>query len=157
MKRLLFLRHGQAGQWVDDDFSRELTKDGIESIKLKAELIKAKNFKLDLIISSPSQRTEQTAEIVQKTQAFSVDILYESFLYDGYSTSEMIDYINDLPNFMETILIIGHNPNLSTLVSNLSSSKELGMNPGAIIGIEFNIDFWNKIEARQGSIFQETP
>jgi len=85
--KYFLLRHGQTIYQKEDrkmiyydneNASLEITKEGKERIKEQAE--KLKEYKIDLIFSSPYLRVKQTAEIVSK--ATGRDIIYDERLVD---------------------------------------------------------------------------
>ena len=64
MKKLVLIRHAKS-DWSNpflDDFLRPLNKRGEKNAPLMAKVLKEKNIRPDLIISSPSLRTKQTLE-----------------------------------------------------------------------------------------------
>lgn len=63
--KLIFIRHGQATAYCDDDAGRNLTDFGQAQATETAEYL-TKNHNVDLIIASPFNRAEQTARILQK-------------------------------------------------------------------------------------------
>lgn len=69
--KVVFIRHGEAlddvenryGGWYDP----ALSPKGLAQAKETAQKLKEKNFKVDLILSSPLRRAVQTAEIISQT------------------------------------------------------------------------------------------
>lgn len=61
--KLLFVRHGQAAPYCDDDAGRDLTDFGQQQAVQTAKQIVATQ-ELDLIIASPFNRADQTAKIL---------------------------------------------------------------------------------------------
>lgn len=152
MKRIYFLRHGKAAPMNDSDIFRVLTSDGKHQVNEVATKFKKSGNNINLIISSPATRAKETAEIFQETLDQNHDILFEHFIYEGYSTDELINYFNDLPQIFDSILFVGHNPNISRIIMNLSIDADIALAPADIIGLEFNIDFWSQLESRSGEI-----
>ncbi|HSX32097.1 MAG TPA: histidine phosphatase family protein [Candidatus Saccharimonadales bacterium] len=67
MKKLYFMRHGISAANVEHRFSNDdepLTEEGKFEVKLAAEAAKAQGITIDLIITSPLPRTQETAKIV---------------------------------------------------------------------------------------------
>lgn len=152
MKRLFFLRHGNAAPMSDSDIFRVLTNEGKKQVETIANQFKTSNFEIGLIISSPASRAKETAEIFHTVINSDVEILYESFIYEGYTTNEIIEYFNDLPDLITTVLFVGHNPNISNTVNNLAKNINIAFSPAEIIGLEFDIQFWYQLEVRTGEI-----
>lgn len=63
--KLIFVRHGQAGPYCEDDAGRDLTEFGRLQATQTAQHITSMH-QLDLIIASPYNRADQTAKILQE-------------------------------------------------------------------------------------------
>lgn len=62
--KLVFVRHGQAGPYCEDDAGRDLTDFGRLQAAQTANHISAA-YQVDMIIASPYNRADQTAKILQ--------------------------------------------------------------------------------------------
>ena len=61
MKKLFIIRHAKS-DWQDstlDDYDRPLNKKGEKNAPFMGQLLKEKNIKPDIIISSPAKRTDR--------------------------------------------------------------------------------------------------
>ena len=116
---LFFLRHGEAAEkgvsGVSKDSERPLTREGMDQILEMARGMKAMDLFFDWILSSPFVRARQTAEIVAevfKTQ----DLLEETQnLVIGADPEELIREVGT--RFEKSVLLVGHEPFLSRLIS----------------------------------------
>lgn len=61
--KVIFVRHGQAAPYCEDDAGRDLTDFGRLQVQQTAQYL-AKHYQLDLIIASPYNRADQTAKIL---------------------------------------------------------------------------------------------
>lgn len=159
MKRIILVRHSQAQQdKTEIDFEKQLTKVGQKDSKIIAEAILAHGIKLDAIVTSDAVRAKETAEIF--ANIFNIEksaIIEEHFLYDGYTTGQLTDFIYTQPNEYETILIIGHNPFISQAGIRLSRNFHRSFPTTGCLGLKFMIEDWH-IEAGSGDIdFFEFP
>jgi phosphohistidine phosphatase len=152
MKRIFFLRHGSAAHMGENDFSRALTTKGKEEVNKIADYFHKSQFSIDLVISSSAIRAKETSDIFIQNAKSKTEILYESFIYDDYSTEDIIEYFYDIPDMLNNILFVGHNPNISRISMNLGKNLEISMSPAEIIGLEFEIEIWNQLESRSGEI-----
>jgi phosphohistidine phosphatase len=150
MKSIFFLRHGEADNYGESDFVRKLTDIGKKQVINICRKFAQHQFQINYIISSSAIRAKETAETFRKKLPYTVDLLFEDFLYEDFSTQDFIEYVIDLPQQFNTILLVGHNPTISNIVSNLSSSLNASMKPADLIGLKFDIGEWNQIEARKG-------
>ena len=69
MKTLILLRHAKSSWDFPDlsDHDRPLNNRGKKDAPLMAEVLKKKNIAIDLIISSTSKRTMETAKVFANT------------------------------------------------------------------------------------------
>ncbi|MCB1586478.1 MAG: histidine phosphatase family protein [Xanthomonadales bacterium] len=140
-KTIFVVRHGHAVSHAETDFARALTEKGIHAVKQTADFIK--NFsenlsqKIQACICSAAERTSQTAKIVcSHCRINCVETKKE--LYSTYS-GEWLKQVEESP--FETLLLVGHNPTLSELVTRLSGQRTY-MSPSdcAIVSLEFKED-----------------
>ena len=118
---LYILRHGIAVErgtpGYKKDSDRPLTPEGEEKMRQIAEAMRGMDLKFDLILSSPYARAEQTAKIV--AGELDEDVSYSDYLVPGGNALELIGEIND--ERPQRVLLVGHEPDLSSLISVLVS------------------------------------
>ncbi len=153
MKTLYILRHGQKEEIEgQDDYDIKLTLKGEEDIKIVAQKLKSKKVLPDLIISSPSLRTRQTAQIVAKELNYTKNIGYNEILYKAF-LNELIESISYTYDTINTLMIIGHNPSLSAFVFNFTGfQKRVEM--GAVIRIDFDCSSWLDIDKNSAKLIE---
>ncbi len=116
---LYILRHGIA---VDhgvrnNDSERPLTEEGEEKMRLSANAMKKLDLKFEAILSSPYVRARQTAEIVAKKLDLIKKLkLTQNLIYE-VSPLKIVDEISENYSKAESILLVGHEPYLSMLIS----------------------------------------
>ena len=86
IKNAITLLHGYGG----DDFGREISKKGILKTNLVVkELLKQKVY-FDIIFTSPSKRTKQTIQILNKAfDKKKLKIIKERKIYETYKDSKL--------------------------------------------------------------------
>ena len=154
MKRLILIRHSKTEIIYDGigDFERQLKSRGRTDAKLVASHLKRKGFIPQLIVSSFAVRAIQTAEVMSKVFNYPIEkIQKESFLYDGFTTSEFIDFINNTDNSIDTVAVIGHNPEIALTGMNLTDKDFFHFPTTATVIIDYDVDNWKDIEVREGS------
>ncbi len=160
MKRLILVRHGKANpeHKEDNDIDRDLIKKGQKDSKLIAEVLKKNKVKPDLIISSVANRALQTAEIFAEIMEIDKnEIKQEQFLYDGYTTGQLSDFIGEQSDDLQTIMIVGHNPFISQSGIRLSKNFHQSFPTVGCLGLKFNVENWH-FEPGSGDIdFFEFP
>ena len=123
---IYILRHGIAVErgtpGYKKDSDRPLTKDGEEKMRQIAEAMVGMELKFDLILSSPYVRAQQTAKIVAK--ALGEEVTFTKFLVPDADPLDLIAEIND--EKPHTVLLVGHEPDLSQLISMLACGTTAG-------------------------------
>lgn len=127
---LYLLRHGLAVErgtpGFEADASRQLTPKGRRQLHKIAAAIRGMNVRLDMILSSPLVRAHQTAEIVAADLKLKKQLALADELKPGGDAKKLIRKITALKPQPENILLVGHEPDLSGLISALVAGR-----PGA--------------------------
>ncbi|WP_167618302.1 SixA phosphatase family protein [Maribellus sediminis] len=154
MKRVVIVRHGKAVPYgYDDDFSRDLQPRGKSDAGLVSSELKRRNVKPDLMISSPAKRALKTARIFADNLDYQqADISEVPDIYDGLTTREFVELINNLPEEAETVFFFGHNPGFHYFATNLLKDFRNDMPTTSTVGIDFDVNNWKDIEARTGDL-----
>ncbi|MBI3232957.1 MAG: histidine phosphatase family protein [Bacteroidetes bacterium] len=153
MKNLILMRHAKAENPFDiSDQQRKLTTSGVEEAESMAKKMLKKNLKISYIISSPANRTKQTAEIIAKH--YEIDpahIVYETTLYEA-RLSNLLDVVNEIDESKNDVLLVGHNPSMSDAVG-LFTQKNLDNLPTAgVLQLQFKKSKWQDIEPHCGEL-----
>ncbi len=117
MKTILLMRHAKSS-WKDKnlkDQKRPLTKRGKRNAPQMGELIKEKELIPQVILSSPAERAKQTAELFKKGSGYQGEIQYIDSLYMA-EADEFVHELRKLPDDLERVMVIGHNPGLESLL-----------------------------------------
>jgi phosphohistidine phosphatase len=134
--RLYFLRHGLADwpEWdVARDHERPLTKEGVKKMKAEAKTIAALDLQLDAILSSPYTRAYQTADIVARELGLEVQI--EPLLAPGFDLERLIDLLRTHAT-AQALLLTGHEPSFSAVISQLIGNGRLLIKKGALARVD---------------------
>lgn len=120
---LFILRHGDAEPRAAgiDEFDRALTGKGREDIRKVAAWIKSADLSFDLIATSPFKRAKETAEIVAKVLGKKIDT-WPSLAPEG-DRKALTMAISQLEG-VESLLIVGHEPLLSTFLSQVIAGDD---------------------------------
>ena len=125
---LYFLRHGLAGQHPDalykNDSLRPLTEEGKEKMHGEMLGMQALGLTFDAILSSPYVRARQTAEIVAQGYKIKKEKIHlTNNLLAPASIENLLDEIHARLPKSKNILLVGHQPHLTELISSLLKSK----------------------------------
>jgi phosphohistidine phosphatase len=118
---LYLLRHGLAAeptvQGFAKDADRPLIPEGERKLAQIAKAMDALELSFDLILSSPYLRARQTAEIVAAALKARKALEFSETLTPGGSAKKLVELLNGLKPAPESVLLVGHEPHLSGLIS----------------------------------------
>ena len=121
--RLSLLRHGIAvergSSGDEDDGERSLTAKGERRMRRSAEGMLALGLTYDLILSSPYLRARQTADIVAQILKTAEGIHLSDRLTPAGSPRQLLAALQTEYREWQEILLVGHEPYLSRLISTL--------------------------------------
>src|ERR1700680_1115521 len=118
---LFILRHASAGTRRANpviDVKRPLDKEGKHHCLQLAHVLNALQTQFDLIISSPLKRSLQTAALVGTETGYEAPILQTTALAPSATFRDFQDLLHDHAD-RENVLVVGHNPNISTFLGSL--------------------------------------
>jgi phosphohistidine phosphatase len=122
---LYILRHGIAVEpgtpGLGKDSERALTPEGKRKLRQIAAAMQALELCFDHILSSPYVRAEQTAVIVAEAMKAREQVELSEALTPSGSLRDLIAAINHLRPEPQEVLLVGHEPYLSELISLLVS------------------------------------
>lgn len=145
MKTLLLMRHAKSS-WKEKDIpdhERPLNKRGRHDVPMMGELLVDRELVPQRIISSTAVRSRQTAEGVAKEAGFQGDIIFQDRLYMA-EAEEYIHVLRELPDDLERVMIVGHNPGLEVLLQLLSGRIE-SLSTAVIAHLVLPIDHWESL------------
>ncbi len=160
MKRVVLVRHAKAVPYgYEDDINRDLRDSGVIDAQRISSELKIRGILPDKMISSPALRALKTAQIFADTFAFEKkNIRKNEEIYDGLTTAEFVDIIRTLPKEAKTVFFFGHNPDFNYIAQNLLTSYAQDMPTCAVVGIDFDVDSWEKVIPRTGlMVFRLVP
>jgi phosphohistidine phosphatase len=103
------------------DSERKLTEEGVRKMRRAARGMKAAKLSFDVILSSPHVRAKQTAEIVADVFGLEKRLeLLPALTPDG-NPKELLDALSHKHGKRKRVLLVGHEPYLSRLISVLIS------------------------------------
>ncbi len=136
--RLYFLRHGIA-DWPDwdpaRDHERPLTKDGLKKMKEQARTLADLGVKFDAILSSPYTRAYQTADIV--AGKLGLEVKTEPLLAPGFNSDKLAEIVSSFADD-QALLLVGHEPNLSMVITELIGGGRVQLKKGALARVDVN-------------------
>ena len=125
---LFILRHGEAGKRpasTGNDSKRPLTAAGEKEITEIAESLKKIGVKFDVILTSPLKRAQQTADLVARQFKTQKKVRQAPELSPEGSKSDLYRMLSSLKEGT-SILLVGHNPYLSEMISEMVTDGKYG-------------------------------
>lgn len=136
---LYLLRHGKAEEAGPDtgDADRRLSKKGREEISAAGRWMAAQELRFDLIAASPLVRAQETAAIIAGCLGEKDRLMTWKVLAPGGNPESVCRQIKRHTD-VRVLLLVGHEPLLSALVSRIISGDEnaaIAMSKGALAKI----------------------
>ena len=152
MKKILILRHAKAEPAADGkrDFQRPLTDKGREDARAVARNLAKLDLVPDLVLASAAPRAAQTADGAvqalprqggQGGQGGRVPVEKVKSLYAA-SPEQWMERIRKVPPQTETLLVVGHNPELDDLVLALAN-RPVHLRKAALAVLQFKEEWKN--------------
>ena len=141
-KTLLILRHAKSS-WKNEklkDIDRPLKHRGEEDAVVIGKVLTMAELVPQVILSSPAERAKQTAELVAAEAKFKGGLTFVDSFYMG----EPENYIKELkllPDEIERVMVVGHNPGLEALLQ-LLDGKVDSLPTGSLAYLVLDIKPW---------------
>ena len=145
MKTLLLMRHGKSS-WKDKDLpdhERPLKKKGKKDSEKMAKLMKDKELIPGYVLSSTAKRAKMTVEEVINQIGYQGEIKYLDVLYQA-EPNDYVSVLAEVPDEVDNVLIVGHNPSLEAFVQILSNDIE-SLPTAALARIDLAINSWKEM------------
>ncbi|HEX2979263.1 MAG TPA: histidine phosphatase family protein [Anaerolineaceae bacterium] len=145
MKTVLIMRHAKSS-WDNPkltDPERPLHKRGRKDAPKMGALLRKKALIPQLVISSSALRARQTAELAMEKMDYVGEAQFLDLLYMAEADA-YLEKLRSLPDGVERVLVIGHNPGLESLMQILSGKIE-ALPTASIANISLPIDHWGEL------------
>src|SRR5713101_5069885 len=112
---IYFLRHASAGEPMSNpkkDEKRALDEVGVEQCGNVGRALAALDVQVDVIISSPLKRAAQTASLVGNEISYEGKLQLDDALRPAATFADFHRLLDKYAKY-ESVMVVGHNPNLS--------------------------------------------
>ena len=159
MNRLYLVRHAKS-DWNYPgraDFDRPLNKRGKKNApRMGKYLRKVQQVAPDYVLCSTAKRARSTAKRLCKALKFPKSrIAWHERIYSGYS-EDVLDLVRQIDNRYREVMVIGHNPDMTVLVNQLTGSAIGNVPTCGVAGIDLPIDDWADVSSGD-LVFFEVP
>ena len=107
------------------------------------ELVREYGLIPDVVLSSDALRARLTAEAMAEAAGYAGEILLDPQLYMA-SPSDILSLLPTVRENPKTVMIVGHNPGLETLVEQLTGERQ-DLPTAALAQIDLPIDQWRDL------------
>ena len=145
MKKLLLMRHAKSS-WKKKnlaDIERPLSPRGEKDALAMGRLLRKKDLVPDLIIASPAVRARQTAQAVAEKSHYPKEVLFIETLYMA-EAPEILGALASLPDEVNSVLLVGHNPGLEYILQVLTGKIE-SLPTATIAYLSLPVSHWPEI------------
>jgi phosphohistidine phosphatase len=139
---IYFLRHASAGSRLSNpkkDEKRGLDQDGIEQCGHIGRALAALQVQVDVMISSPLKRATQTASLVGNEMGHEGKLQIDDALRPQATFADFRRMLDKYAR-VETIMVVGHNPNLSEflgrMISEAGGEASVDLKKGAVARVD---------------------
>jgi phosphohistidine phosphatase len=145
MKTLFLVRHAKSS-WDDPalaDEDRPLNARGKRDAPKIGKRLAKRHVKVDVILSSPANRALKTARVLADKLDYKLkNIIVDDRLYPG--GDDMLEFVRNLGNKSNRVMLVGHHPALSNLAHRLSSDIA-HMPTCAVAEFTFKAKMWRDV------------
>jgi Phosphohistidine phosphatase SixA len=134
-RQLLVLRHAKSA-WDTDapaDFERPLARRGKKDAPRVGKWLREQGLVPDYVLSSPAKRAKQTAVAVCRELGLKKhELTWDARIYEA-SREQLLHLLTACPENAKTVLLVGHNPGLESLLTYLCGSDILVPEDGKLM------------------------
>ncbi|MEU6095755.1 histidine phosphatase family protein [Streptomyces sp. NPDC047079] len=122
-RRIVLFRHAKADWPQVADHERPLADRGRKDAAVAGLKLAETGIGFDLALCSTATRTRETWKIAVQELPHRPKTIYEERIYDA-SPGELIALLNEIPDDVQNVILIGHNPGIQGLADVLSVAAE---------------------------------
>lgn len=153
MKKLYLVRHAKSS-WKDrslSDQQRPLNQRGLKNAPEMGRRLAKAGVTIDQIISSPANRAFTTASILARKIGYEEDRIQinDDLYFNGLSS--MLGIIQHTKPGLQNLMLVGHNPDMSSMINSLCNDQVDNVPTCAIAVIEFDSN-WSKVIYHSGNL-----
>ena len=151
MKYLYVMRHGDAevNNFDLDDFERDLSESGSKKVKEVAQRFAQKADTIELLVTSPAKRAFNTAKLWRLHSGMAEhNVRTDSRIYRAKSP-DLLRLIGSIDEGVNNLMLIGHNPGITDLVSDLVRDRTISIPTSGIVRLFLPVANWYEVESEK--------
>ncbi|MFI7496903.1 SixA phosphatase family protein [Streptomyces sp. NPDC049687] len=122
-RRIVLFRHAKADWPQVNDHDRPLAERGRKDAAVAGRKLADTGISFDLALCSSAVRTRETWKLAVHEFPHRPKTVYEERIYEA-SPGELIALLNETPDDVRNVVVIGHNPGVHALTDILAGSAE---------------------------------
>jgi phosphohistidine phosphatase len=143
-KELFVVRHAKSS-WDDptiSDHDRPLNERGLRNAPDMGSRLSDREVSPDALISSTALRARTTARIIADSLGWPEErVVLDRALYHA-SATELQEYIGGLDDSHFSVMLFGHNPGMTSLVSHLFGLPIDNLPTCGVVHLQFSTESW---------------
>lgn len=147
MKTVYIVRHAKSSWDFPhlNDEERPLLEKGKKRTRLINDFLIKEKINVDLIISSHAVRAHETAKIIARAVGYPPEnIRIDRMIYHA-NANRLADQFFDVPESVESIMLVGHNPTLTNFANMYLDEKIEWLPTSGVVSINFETDKWEEV------------
>jgi phosphohistidine phosphatase len=155
MKTLLLMRHAKSDQTngETDESHRPLTPKGERRATEMGMWIQKQQLTPEIILSSSSLRACRTAELVAEASGYTGELRSVEEL-NMAEANEILEVLRSLPDEIERVMIVGHNPGLESLIPFFTHEVEALPHAGVAV-LNLKLQNWQDLRHKTRAKLKE--
>ncbi|RZU25678.1 histidine phosphatase family protein [Streptomyces sp. BK239] len=122
-RRIVLFRHAKADWPQVTDHERPLAERGRQDAAVAGRKLTDTGISIDLALCSTATRTRETWKLAVHEFPHRPKTVYEERIYEA-SPGELIALLNETPDDVRNLILVGHNPGVHGLADILSGTSE---------------------------------
>lgn len=154
MKTLLIFRHGKS-DWdaaFDHDHDRPLARRGREAARSMGQYLSEQGPLPDRVLCSSAVRARDTLERASKAGGWPPYSLDLSRAYYDAGPADLVAALKRQDDAHTVVMVVGHEPVLSTLISDLTGGFPPRFPTAALACLTFYVDRWDATAPGRGRL-----
>lgn len=155
IKTLLLIRHSKTesrnGSIID--FERSLTSEGKSDSRKMAKFLLDSGIIPDIIITSSATRAFETTAIFAEVFNTSEENITATRKLYYCSAKTILDQIYGLPEKINCVMVVAHNPGISDLTRGLSAGEAFFMDNTQVTILKYDMEHWYQIDEKKPVTF----
>jgi len=153
VKTLLLMRHAKS-DWkaqFDHDHERPLNGRGEESAKLMGEILSRAVEVPESVVTSSALRAESTVRLAAAEGGWTCPVRATDRLYNTRFETVLEEVLAE-PDTTTRLMIVGHEPTWSTMLSELVGGGRHPFATGAVVRIDLPAETWGAVRIGTGEL-----